>query len=391
MKKAKQIQWVISFFVILCLGYEPSIFGMENYTLQPLFELKTGRGIDEFRFAFAPAPFAPVEGRKNPLVPLGTHVLVDNSGNFYLLKERTNIVKVNSKGEVIREIRGSKPFTVPMQMRLDGEDNLYVKFRNDTNIGEEFRYAVAKFNNKGELLHWIGDEEGFKCIHWGVWISGTISLKSCEFGDPAKYKDQFQRYDKEGRFIGLFTHRGITHKDTVDSRGTHIMSIRHILAVGADGNIYVVNDHDFTIKKYIDHDGSLTTTEGIKPVAERAVFPWMKAGKYPFQGFDVNNKMYFYYSPDGRIKKRVELPKYLIDVLDFSRPLKLESFRYDFDKDKYDTLKCEAVIKEESKFATRWALRNYIGELYEVVIFFNDPPNVTPEDHVRFYKWERVK
>ena len=387
----KQIRWFVLLFVLSCLLYDTSMCGMETYTLKPLFELKTGRGIDEFLFAFAPAPFAPVEGRKNPLVPLGTHVLVDNSGNFYLLKERTNIVQVNSRGEVIREITGSKPFTVPMQMRLDGEDNLYVLFRNDTNIAEESRYVVTKFSENGELLHWIGDEEGFKCIFFGAQINGTVSIRSCAVEDRVKYKDQFQRYDKEGRSIGLFTHRGITHKDTVDAeKGLHIMSIGHILAIGADGHVYVVNDHDYTVKKYIDQDGSLTTTEGVKPAAERAVFPWQTA-KYAFQGFDVNNKMYFYHSPDGRIRKRVELPKYLIDVLDLSRRLELECFRYEFDQDRYDTLKCESVIQKEGEFATRWPLRNYIGELYEVVIFFNDPPNVTPQDHVRFYKWEQVK
>jgi|GEM_PF-4467937 len=390
MKKINKIRWIVSFFALLCLLYGTAVFSMENYSLKPLFELKTGRGINEFLLAFAGAPFGPQEGRKIPFIPLGTHVLVDNSGNFYLLKERANIVKINSKGEVIGEINGSKPFTVPMEMKLDGEDNLYVKFRNDTNIGEEFRFAVAKFNNEGELLHWIGNREGYKCIFFGVTMNGIVSVRSCESN---AVPDQFQRYDKEGRSVGLFTHRGITVKDTVDAiNGRHGISIGHILAVGMDGNAYVVNDFDFTIKKFNDYE-RLTTTEGIEPVAERAVFPWMKIGsKYEFQGFDINNKMYFYYFPDGRIRKRVDLSKdHDIDVLDFSRPLKLEAFRYDFEKDKYDSLVCEAVIKEEGKFATRWALRNYIGELYEVVIFFNDPPNVTAEDHVSFYKWERVK
>jgi hypothetical protein len=341
MKKVKHIAWIIVFFVLLFLGYETSVFGIENYTLKPLFELKAGRGIDEFRLTFAPAPFAPVEGRKTPLSFTGTHALVDNSGNFYLLKERTNIIKIGPKGEVITEIRGSKPFTVPMRMRLDGEDNLYVMFSNDTNIAEEWRYAVAKFNNKGELLHWIGDQEGFKCIFFGVNINGTVSVTSCVFEDALKYKDQFQRYDKNGRFIGLFTHRGISDKDTVDSKGLHIISIRHILAVGANGNAYVVNDH---------------------------------------------------HSPDGRLQKRVEVGKnYYVDVFDLSRPLTFECFRYDFDQDKYDSLVCEAVIEKEGEFATIRAMRNYMGELYELVIFFNDPPNVTPADHVRFYKWEQVQ
>jgi hypothetical protein len=391
MKRINKIRWVVSFFALLCLLYETPVFSMENYSLKPLFELKTGKGSNEFLLAFAGAPFAPEEGRKTPFIPLGTHVLVDNSGNFYLLKERTNIVKINSKGEVIGEIRGSKPFTVPMEMKLDGSNNLYVLFRNDTNIAEEWRYAVAKFNNKGALLHWIGDEEGFKCIFMKVSINGNVFLRSCEFNPTAKYRDQLQRYDKEGRFTGSFVHREISDKDTVDSKGhMYIMSIGHILAVGVDGNVYVVNDYDFTIKKYID-DGSLTTTEGIEPAAERAVFPW-QTGKYAFQGFDVNNKMYFYHSPDGRIRKRVGVGKnYYVDVLDLSRPLKFECFRYDFEKDKYDSLVCEVVIKEEAKFATQWDLRNYIGELYEVVIFFNDPPNVTPQDHVKFYKWEKVK
>jgi hypothetical protein len=391
MKRTNQIWWIISFFVLFYLGYEPSLFAIENYTLKPLFELKTGRGVAEFLLAFAPAPFAPEEGRKIPFSYTGAQVLVDNSGNFLLLNERINIVKINSKGEVIGEIRGVKPFTVPMRMRLDGEDNLYVMFSNDTNIAELFRYRVAKFNKQGQLLHWIGDEKGFKCIFLGVNVNGTVSITSCAFEDHIKYRDQFQRYDKEGRFIGSFTHRGITVKDTVDAiNGRHGISIGHILAVGMNGNAYVVNDFDFTIKKYDDYV-NLTTTEGVKPVAERAVFPW-QVGKYAFQGFDVNNKMYFYHSPDGRIRKRVELSKdYYVDVLDFSRPLKLECFRYDFEKDKYDSLVCEAVIKEEGKFATQWDLRNYIGELYELVIFYNDPPNVTPEDHVRFYKWERVK
>jgi len=390
MKKVKHIPWIIFFFVLLFLGYETSVFGIENYTLKPLFELKTGREIDEFLLAFAPAPFAPVEGKKTPSSSTGTHVLVDNSGNFYLLKERTNIVKIEPKGEVIKEIRGSKPFTVPMRMRLDGEDNLYVMFSNDTNIAQEWRYAVAKFDNKGELLHWIGAEEGFKCIFFGVNINGTVSVTSCAFEDALKYKDQFQRYDKNGRFIGLFTHRGISDKDTVDSKGLHIISIRHILAVGADGNVYVVNDHDYTVKKCIDYE-SLTTTEGIEPDAERAVFPWQTA-KYAFQGLDLNNKMYFYHTPDGRIQKRVEVGKdYYVDVLDLSRPLTFERFRYDFAQDKYDSLVCEAVIEEEGKFATVRAMRNYVGELYELVIFFNDPPKVTPEDHVKFYKWEKVK
>jgi hypothetical protein len=306
------------------------------------------------------------------------------------LKERKNVIKIGPKGEVIRELRGVKPFTVPMDMKLDGEDNLYVQFRNDTNVVELSRYRVAKFNKQGQLLHWIGDQEGFKCIFFGVNINGTVSVTSCAFEDALKYKDQFQRYDKNGRFIGLFTHRGISDKDTVDSKGLHIISIRHILAVGADGNVYVVNDHDYTLKKYNDYE-SLTTTEGIKPAAERALFPWQTA-KYAFQGFDLNNKMYFYHSPDGRLQKRVEVGKnYYVDVFDLSRPLTFECFRYDFDQDKYDSLVCEAVIEEEGKFATRRAMRNYMGELYELVIFFNDPPNVTPADHVRFYKWEQVQ
>jgi hypothetical protein len=89
MRKLKVNRCILLLFVLLCLGYETLIFGIENYTLKPLFELKSGRGIDEFRLTFAPAPFAPVEGRRTPLCFTGTRALVDNSGNFYLLKERT--------------------------------------------------------------------------------------------------------------------------------------------------------------------------------------------------------------------------------------------------------------------------------------------------------------
>lgn len=387
MIRKNQIRRIISFFVLLCLGYATSILGIENYTLKSLFELKTGQGIDKFLLAFASAPFAP--GIKIPLCPLGTHILVDNSGNFYLLKERTNIVKIDTRGEVIGEIRGTKPFTVPMEMRLDGVDNLYVNFRHETNNADEFMYRVAEFDSKGNLLHWIGDEEGYKCIYFGVTINGIVSIQSCEH---AAVRNQFKRYNKDGSIMGSFVHIGSTDKDTSDAEGTYIIPIGHMLAVGIDNNAYVINNFDFTVKKYNDYT-RLTTTEGIEPVAERTVFPWMQIGsKYDFQGFDINNKMYFYYSPDGRIEKRVELSKdSYVDVLDLSRPLKLEAFRYDFDKDQYDTLICETIIQEEGIYATRWPLRNSLCELFEVVIFFNDPPKAAPQDHVKFYKWEKIK
>lgn len=379
MKNLKQIQLTFFVYIFLSLSFVISCHALESYDLKPLFTLKTGRGIDEFLFAFAPAPFS---GVKAPLCPVGTKILVDNTGDFYLLKERTNIVKINSNGEVIGEISEPKPFTIPMEMRLDGEDNLYVKFRNDTNIVDEFRYAVAKFNNQGEFLHWIGDGKGYKCIFFGVQINGSVSLQSC--GSDA-VPDQFQRYDLDGRFIGLFTHRGITHKDTVDAKeGTYLISIGHIFTVGADDNVYVVNDFDLNVKKYID-SRSLTTTEGITPVAERKVFPWIKIGGKPkFEGLDLDNNMYFYFGK----WERIELPGFFIDVSHSSDTVKC--VKYNFDLNEYDTLLCYTTVEKEGKFIKRKLLRNHAGELYEVVIFFDDPPNVTPEDHVRFYKWVKV-
>jgi hypothetical protein len=91
--------------------------------------------------------------------------------------------------------------------------------------------------------------------------------------------------------------------------------------------------------------------------------------------------MYFYFSK----WKREELPRFFIDVALFSDTL--QCVKYNFDANEYDTLICYSTVKEEGRFITRKLLRNYIGELYEIVIFFNDPPNVTPADHVRFYKW----
>jgi hypothetical protein len=390
MKRAIQIRLGVMYLILLCLFHQHIVYAIENYTLNPLFDLKTGQGIDEFLFGYAPAPFAPAEGRKIPLIPIGTHVLVNNSGDFYLLKERTNIIKINSIGQVVGEIKGTTPFTIPIVMKLDGEDNLYVKFRNDTHIGENFRYVVSKFNSQGDLLQCIGEGEAFKCISFGVDINGIVSLQSCETeADP----DQFIRYDKNGSLMGLITHQQITYRDTSDTKvGKYSICIGHILEMGMDNNVYAVNNFDYTIDKYGNYR-NLSTTRGIEPVEERKVFSWMQIGsKYDFQGFDVNNKMYFYYFPDRRIEKQVELPKdSYVKVLNFSQPLKFEAFRYDFENDKYDTLICDAGIKPEGKFATRWPLRNYLGELFEVVIFFNDPPNESPQDHVKFYKWERVK
>ncbi len=389
MKQNQRILRIVSFLIVSSLVCQTSVFAAENYALKPLFELKAGSAIDQFRLAVAPNPFAPDKGRKDPLTLFATQVLVDNSGNLYLLKERGNIVKLNPEGEVTGEIEGTQPFTVPVRMHLDGEDNFYVLFRNPAEVAVERRYAVATFDSEGDLLRWITrDEEDFWCIFFGVTINGTVFLRSCGAGVT---QDQLQRYDKEGNFIGVLRHEGRPLRRRHNMYGGGFAVIGHVLTEGADGNVYVINDHDLTVKKFIDRDGNLTTTDGVEPVAEKTLFPWMQTSKYQFQGFDLDNRMYFYHRADRRLMKRVELPRHVMDVLDLSGPLRLECFRYDFNEDTYDTLWCQTVIQEEGKYAVRWALRNYAGELYELVIFFNDPPNKTPQDHARFYRWERVK
>jgi hypothetical protein len=281
------------------------------------------------------------------------------------------------------------PFTVPMRIYLDGEDNLHVVFRNDTNVGSRMRYAVAKFDRDGRLLHWIkGEEDGFRCIFADVTINGTVFLTSCADTDNP---DQMMRYNQEGRFLGPFQHRKISHRRAREGEGGGFILISHDITEAVDGDIYVVSDNDLTVKKYLDQSDELRSTEGVSASVTRTVFPWMDVDKPAFRGFDIHNRMFFYRFPDTRVMRKVELANNVIEVLDFSKPLHLEAFKYDFDRDSYDTLECSCNLEEESKFALRWPLRNYAGELYELIVFLNDPPNPSPEDHVRFFKWEQVK
>lgn len=361
----------------------------DSYTLKPLFRLQSGTGIDRFRVAFAPAPFAPYPGLKVPVGVTGVQVLVNNIGSFYLLTESERITKFDADGNVLAEINGVPPFTVPRRMYLDGEDNLHVVFRNDTNVGSRFRYVVAKFDRDGRLLHWIkGEEDGFRCIFADVAINGTVFLTSCADTDNP---DQMMMYDREGGFLGLFEHRKTSHRRAPEGEGGGFTVIRHDITEGADGNIYVVSSDDLTVKKYLDQSDELRSTEGVSPSVIRTMFPWMDAGKPAFRGFDINNKMFFYDFSDRRVIKQAELAEHVISVLDFSKPLRLEAFMYDFDRDSYKTLECSYNLEEESKFALRWPLRNYAGELYEMIIYLNDPPNPSPQDHVRFFKWVEVK
>ncbi len=380
MQNIKKVTTVLTFLFFIFGGLYVVAFTIENYKEVPLFELKVGDGLNKFRLGFIPAPFAYEEGRKTLLCTGGTQVFVDNSGNFYLFKSRHSIVKINPQGEVIKEIKGAKGFTVPIYMELDGFDNLYVKFRNDTNIGSKFRYAVAKYDKDGNFLHWIGENNEFKCIFMDVNINGTVFLKRC--GEDAAY-GQFERYNSDGKFTGFLQHEELS---SIPNKNGGNTSISHKAVEDMDGNLYVIKSNDLNIKKYLNFDGSLKKTTEVKPLVEKTAFPWVERVKLPFQGFDVTNNMYFGYSTKW---KRVELAKNYVDISLFTDTLIW--YKYDFGVEKYDTLKCISLMKKESKFLARTILRNYKGDFYEVNIYFNDPPNVTSEDHVKFYKWERIK
>lgn len=350
--------------------------------LEPLFEMQVGREADQFLLTFLPAPFAPSPDLIPPLYPLGKRVLVDNHGNFYLLREGLDITKVDSRGQVVGRFEGINGYTRPMEMMIDRNDNLYVKFRNETDVVEEFRYAVARFDKDGDVQYLIGDDGRFSCLFMDVNINGTIFLRECR---PTE-SNRFRRYTSDGSFTGIVRHAADRTQPWTDAGGhTSLQTIGYTTIEGADGYLYVVNEHDLSVTKHSGTITDLADIEQIEPLAERQLFPWKEIGSKPnFDGLDTDNNMYFYFGP----WKRGELPEYHINVSSVSDTL--VCCRYDFETDEYDTSLCYHSFEPEGKFLVRSVLRNSIGQHYELVVSFNYDPHAGPEGHARFYKWVPV-
>jgi hypothetical protein len=169
------------------------------------------------------------------------------------------------------------------------------------------------------------------------------------------------RFDKDGNYIGLVNFPTETEE-------------------GADGNLYFI---DKTVKKYADSDGTLKTIRGKIAVSEKKI---KIEGSQAFVEFDINNNIYF---DLRRGYSEMELPEYKLAVTDLSIPKMM--IRYDFEYDTYDTLLCEPLVEKESKYVVSRIVKNYKGEIYEIRLFFNEPNQVTPEDHVRIYQWVKVE
>ena len=332
----------------------------EIYRLKPLFEMKVGKELGEYNLYFMPQPFPPPSGKKYTLFPGSPSIKVDGSGDFYIMNKWRDVVKINSRGEMAKQVSGSEGFTKPGRIELDRWDNLYVWFRNETNIAEEHRYRLAKFDKDGDLLFWIKDvetRESFKEAYVRkVSINGSVLVHTGGVG-----RRRTLRFDKDGNFTGFVDFPAEAEE-------------------GADGNMYLINR---TVKKYTDYDGTLRTLRDMKPVSEKK----LKAqARLTFAGLDVNNNMYFDLSTTYR---DLELAEFELGVTDISVEERI--VRYDFSQDQYDTLRCEPLVQKESKYVSSGILKNHKGEIYEIRVFFNEPNEVTPEDHVRVYKWEKVR
>ncbi|HVP36797.1 MAG TPA: hypothetical protein VMT04_07350 [Terriglobales bacterium] len=352
-RKVKLI--VFSFLFCLSILLVRTLFAIENFSTSLLFEMKVDS--DPYRLYFAGEPFAPRAGEKPILFAGGPGIRVDNQGNFYFLNWLKSIVKLNSKGEIVKAIDGPAGFTKPFQMELDRWDNLYVVFQSNADFADDVEFIVAKFDPDGNISTLIGDKgsrQPFKHAFLHVYISGTLILNASEL-------EGLQRFDREGRFTGF-------------------VSLPLDAQEAMDGDIYVV---DKSVKKYTSYDGSLKKTRGIKPVVEKDLLSKVKGG---FVGFDTTNNLCFRMIGS---ETPVELPKKR--VLTSNPSGRMEYYLYDFSSDKCDTLRREGQFKKEGKYETWYTLRSYNNDIYEIHIFFDDPPRVTPQDHVKFYKWEKVE
>lgn len=350
--------------IIICISFcsisQNASADQEIYRLRPLFDMKVGEGLGEHNLYFMPQPFPPPQGEKYTLYAGSPWIKVDAVGNFYIMNKWKDIVKINSKGEIIKQIFGSEGFTKPGRIELDRSDNLYVWFRNETNIAEEFRYQLAKFDKDGNLIYWINDaetKEPFKGAHVRkVGINGTVLIHTGDVG-----RRRTLRFDQDGNYTGLVDFPTEAEE-------------------GADDNIYVING---SVKKYTNYNGTLKTLRDIKPVSEKQI---KVDTPIAFEGFDLNNNIYF---DLRRGYKEEEFPKFKMAVSNLFAEKMI--VRYDFAVDRYDTLLCQPLVEKESKYVASRVLKNYKGEIYEIRVFFNEPNKVTPEDHVRVYKWEKAE
>ena len=355
----------IGFFVaIICITFFTSsqfvLADQERYRLEPLFEMNVGTEVGQFGLYFMPQPFSGNVEKKMVFYAGRPWIRIDNSGNFYFMNQWKNIVKLNSKGEVMNQIFGDDGFTRPGRIDLDKWDNLYVWFRNEANIVREMRYQVAKFDKDGNLLSWIKNPQTKEPFERGyvrkVSINGTIFVCTGEEGD---YK--ILKFDKDGNYLDLVNFPSAAEE-------------------GADGNIYVI---DKQVKKYIDYNGRLKTLRGKIAISEKKI---RAESPVVSEGFDVHNNIYF----DLRLGyKEIELPEFKLAVSDLSIPKMV--IKYDFSHDKYDTLICESLMKKDSEYEATGILKNYQGDIYEIRIFYNKPREVTTKDYVRIYKWVKVE
>lgn len=352
-RKNKHLIFILIFCLLtICVN---DLWGVENYRAKLLFEMQANS--EPYRLYFVGKPWAPKPGEKPILFADGPRIRVDNQGNFYFLDWLKNIVKLSSKGEIVKALNGPMGFTKPFQMELDLWDNLYVVFQSDTNFVDAIEFIVAKFDSDGNISTLIGDKgskQPFKLAFLHVNISGTLIL-------DASKEEGLQRFDKEGRFTGF-------------------VSLPFDAEEAMDGDIYLVNK---SVKKYTSYDGSLKKIRGIKPVVEKEILSKVKGG---FVGFDTSNNLCFRMIGSAT---PAELPTHRVLISNPSG--RMEYYLYDFSSDKCDTLRREGQFKKEGKYETWYTLRNYNNDIYEIHIFFNDPPNITPQDHVKFYKWEKVE